>query len=190
MIEVKNLSKSYGEKTVFSGLSLTLPDPGILALTGANGSGKTTLLRLLAGLEQPDGGEIILPERCRICCVFQDLRLLPTLSVRQNILLVLEKSRRAEADRWLEAVGLSDFADALPAALSGGMQQRAAIARALAYGGGLLLLDEPFSALDAAWKEKMMDAVKCASKTACVLLTTHSPQELAYLGCEEFSLSV
>ena len=189
MIELVQISKAYGEKAVISDFSLTLPDRGILALTGKNGSGKTTLLRLLAGLEEPDAGQIRMPVQTRVSYVFQDYRLLPSLTVRQNLLLVLEKSRRQEADTWLQAVGLAAYADALPASLSGGMRQRTALARALAYGGELLLLDEPFAALDTTWKPRMMDEVLRAAETGCVLLTTHDPSDLSRLGCSVVSLS-
>ena len=192
MIEIIRISKAYqkpsGKKVLFSDFSLTLPDTGITALTGANGSGKTTLLRMLAGLEQPDAGQILLPEPCRVSVVFQDYRLLPALSIRKNIRLVLPKNRWADADRWLETVGLLQNADDLPGALSGGMQQRAAIARALACDHELLLLDEPFAALDGDWRRRMLDAVLQQSRHVCVVLTTHDPEDLAYLGCDSIRL--
>ena len=188
MIVLDRVSKSFGEKEVLRDVSLTFDGPGILAVTGANGSGKTTLLRLLAGLETPDSGEIKMTGINRIAYVFQDYRLVPALSALKNIELVLDASRRADGRKWLEAVGLSAQADSLPPSLSGGMQQRLAIARALAYGGELLLLDEPFSALDGEWKTRMIEAVAHFAATGTVVLVSHNAEEIDALGCRVFPL--
>lgn len=189
MIRMEHVSKCFGEAGLIDGLSLEIGTRGILAVTGANGSGKTTLLRLLAGLETPDSGAVIRPDGCRIAYVFQDLRLVPTLTALENIELVLDRSRRGEAKRFLALVGLTEKADALPGALSGGMRQRIALARAFACGGDILLLDEPFSALDAEWRQRMADEVKRISETKPVVLVTHDPEDIAQLGCRVLSLS-
>lgn len=182
MIALSHVSKQFGEKEVLRDFSLTLGETGITAVVGKNGSGKTTLLRILAGLEKKYSGEVVTGNR--IACVFQDYRLVPTLTARENIALVLDKERRGGAENHLRAVGLEAEADSLPGSLSGGMQQRLALARAFAYEGDLLLLDEPFSALDDEWKQKMMDAVQKSAQTRPVVLVTHDPAELAYLNCK------
>lgn len=188
MICLDRVSKSYGERSVLRDISFTFDGPGILAVTGANGSGKTTLLRLLAGLETPDSGEIRMPNIDRISYVFQDYRLVPALSALKNIELVLDSANRAEGQKWLHAVGLSEQADVSPSLLSGGMQQRLAIARALAYGGDLLLLDEPFSALDGEWKQRMMETVAQYAASHPVVLVSHNEEEITALGCRIFTL--
>ena len=186
MISLSHVTKQFGDKTVFRDFSLEIGSSGITAVTGKNGSGKTTLLRILAGLDKKYSGEVITGNR--ISYVFQDCRLVPTLSALENIALVLDKKQRGEAEKQLRAVGLDAEADSLPGSLSGGMQQRVALARAFAYEGDLLLLDEPFSALDDEWKQKMADAVIACSQSRPVILVTHDPSELAYLGCNVIRL--
>ena len=189
MICMEHVSKRFGEKRLLEDVSFELGERGILAITGPNGSGKTTLLRLLAGLEKPDSGTVFRPRGCRVSYVFQGNRLVPTLSALENVALVLDRRHRKEAIRWLEFVGLSEKADELPGALSGGMQQRIALARAFAYGGDLLLLDEPFSALDAEWKLRIGDEIRRISETKPVVLVSHDPAEIKRLGCRILSLS-
>lgn len=186
MISLSHVTKQFGGKTVLHDFSLELGASGIIAVTGKNGSGKTTLLRILAGLDKKYSGEVITGNR--ISYVFQDLRLVPTLTALENIALVLDKKQRGEAKKQLRAVGLEAEANSLPGSLSGGMQQRVALARAFAYGGDLLLLDEPFSALDDEWKQKMMDAVAAYARSHPVVLVTHDPSELAYLNCKAVRL--
>ncbi|MBQ8396582.1 MAG: ABC transporter ATP-binding protein, partial [Clostridia bacterium] len=148
MIEVTGLTKRFGDNLVLDRLNLTLRSPGVTAVTGPSGRGKTTLLRCLAGLERPDAGTI-----CgvgRAACMFQEPRLLPWLTAVQNVNLVLadDHTTLPAASGWLERVELASAADQYPAELSGGMQQRVALARDLAWGGDTILLDEPFRALD------------------------------------------
>lgn len=148
-MKIRKLTFSYGDKTVFRDLDLDLPDGGVTALVGPSGCGKTTLLRLIAGLEQPQGGRIEAPDPERIAFLFQEDRLIPRLAARKQIALVRPKGR-APAE-WLDAVGLGDEGNAKPESLSGGMRRRLALARCLAYGQdkALLLLDEPFTGVDA-----------------------------------------
>lgn len=150
MLDLKNLSFSYGEKKVLDQFSLTLEKGEILALMGPSGCGKSTLLHILAGLQKPNEGSI-LSSASQTAMVFQEPRLLPWLTVAQNICAVLPKGFADAEERiaWaLDIVGLSDCTELYPDALSGGMKSRAALARALVYGGDLFLLDEPTSALD------------------------------------------
>ena len=137
--------------------SLDLPETGITALSGPSGCGKTTLLRVLAGLQPVEAGTVITPPDPVI--LFQENRLLPWRTVEQHIADVLPRERRGEASRWLALAELEGEEKHYPAALSGGMGRRLALARALACGGGLILLDEPFAGVDPARTETLMEAV-------------------------------
>lgn len=145
-------------------IQVALAPGSLTALVGPSGSGKTTLLRLLAGLETPSQGRIVVdeavwldtgqginrrPQQRSVGYIFQDAALFPNLTVRQNILFVTPNGEQKRADELIEATGLGPFADKKPRALSGGQQQRVALARALVRRPRLLLLDEPFAALDA-----------------------------------------
>ena len=176
MIEFKDLSFSYETNLILEHCSLTVPDGAHFALMGPSGQGKTTLFRLILGLEQPTSG--ILRATGRISCVFQEPRLLPWCTALENVRIVLPDDAPAStAMHWLEALELSDAADQYPDALSGGMQQRLSLARALAYGGDTLLLDEPFKGCDPALYERVTTLFRqeCAGKT--LLLITHDEQE-------------
>jgi ABC-type nitrate/sulfonate/bicarbonate transport system ATPase subunit len=165
-------SGESGVKVVFENFSLELPDKGVTALAGASGCGKTTLLRLLAGLEKPDSGEISgNPAPQEIAFMFQENRLLPGLTAAQQIQLVLPQGESALD--YLAMVGLRDDAASLPRELSGGMQRRVALARALAYARGkkLLLLDEPFAGIDSARVRELMGHIRALGMP--VVLTGH-----------------
>lgn len=185
MIRLRNVTKSYGEKTVLRDFSLELPCRGAVALMGPSGCGKTTLLRLIAGLEAPDSGEVLLPESPKISVVFQEDRLLEAFSVRENVLAVLPDSQagRAEADRCLLRCGLDDVAASRPESLSGGMRRRVAIARAMAFGGNILLLDEPFKGLDDATRQSISSFVfENSGKRLTILVTHDSAEAREYCG--------
>lgn len=171
MIELSHLDFSYGDRTVLSDFSLTLPTQGITALQGPSGCGKTTLLRLLAGLERPQSGTIsgISPGTGAI--LFQENRLLPWRTVGQHITDVLPRERQDEAVRWLELVELEDEVDTLPAALSGGMGRRLALARCLALGGSVYLLDEPFAGVDPERTQRILMRIRGLGTP--VVLTSH-----------------
>lgn len=171
MIELSHLFFSYGERTVLSDFSLTLPDSGITALQGPSGCGKTTLLRLLAGLERPQSGTIsgVVPGTGAI--LFQENRLLPWRTVGQHITDVLPKGRQGETGRWLELVELVGEENTLPAALSGGMGRRLALARCLALGGSLYLLDEPFAGVDPDRARRILGRIRALGTP--VVLTSH-----------------
>ena len=183
MIEVKNLAKSFGKKNVLNNVSFSVPSTGGYAIAGKSGIGKTTLLRLIAGLEAPDAGTI-LTEGARISYKFQEPRLMNWLTALENVAIVVEDKEKANefALALLEKVGLSDAASLYPDQLSGGMQQRVALARALAFEGDVLLLDEPFSAVDEETKKDLLSIVKQYSKTHAVILVTHDPDEIESLG--------
>ena len=148
MIDIKNLSLSYGGERVIDSFSLHVEGGGRIALLGPSGCGKTSLMHAIVGLLKPAKGSVCVSGR--VSCVFQEPRLLPWLSALENINVVLSDSPATlpEARKWLEAVGLGEAAEKRPGELSGGMQQRLSIARALAYGGDVLLLDEPLKGMD------------------------------------------
>lgn len=171
MIELSHLDFSYGDRTVLSDFSLTLPTQGITALQGPSGCGKTTLLRLLAGLERPQSGTIsgISPGTGAI--LFQENRLLPWRTVGQHITDVLPRERQGEAARWLKLVELEDEADTSPSALSGGMGRRLALGRCLALGGSVYLLDEPFAGVDPERTRRILTRIRGLGTP--VVLTSH-----------------
>ena len=176
-VSARGIVKSFGEREVMRGLDFRIAPQEFVALLGPSGCGKTTLLRLLAGLDTPQRGEIEVPDARSI--VFQDPRLLPWQKVWKNVVLGLDGAKRDRALEALGEVGLADHADAWPRTLSGGEAQRTALARALVREPDLLLLDEPFAALDALTRIKMHDLVRRlweAHKPA-VMIVTHDVDE-------------
>lgn len=170
-IRFDRVCMAYGEKTIFTDLSLTFSAPGQYALLGPSGRGKTTLLRLIAGLERPASGSITLPQQARIAYCFQEDRLLPWKTVRENVALACRDD--ALAQQWLERVGLGGEGDSYPASLSGGMKRRASLARALAFDAPILLMDEPFRALDDDTHARMLALVREAANGKLLILVTH-----------------
>lgn len=181
MIELNRISMAYGDKHVLSGLTLRFDSPGMYAVLGPSGRGKTTLLRLIAGLERPQSGTVWVAAGAKIAYCFQEDRLLPWKTVLENVALAAPSE--VEARRWLDRVGLGKECDAYPASLSGGMKRRAALARALAYGGDILLMDEPFRALDADTHAGMLALVREAAKDRLLLLVTHDEADAAGMQC-------
>lgn len=177
MIRLEHISFSYGDRPVLRDLNLDLPDHGIVGLAGPSGCGKTTLLRLLAGLERPQAGSILglAPEETAI--LFQENRLLPWRRAEQQITDVLPPSRRGEAARWLRLVELEGEEHTLPAALSGGMGRRLALARCLALDARYLLLDEPFAGVDPARAVRILDRLRALGRP--ILMAGHEEGLLA-----------
>lgn len=169
MISVENITVRFGEKLVLDRFSLNIPDSGLTALSGPSGCGKTTLLRVLAGLQGVEGGAVHVPPNPVI--LFQEDRLLPWRTVGEHISDVLPRDRRGEVSRWLALAELEGEENSCPAALSGGMGRRLALARALALGGGLLLLDEPFTGVDAPRAGRMLERIR--ELGVPVLLSSH-----------------
>lgn len=194
-IRFENVSKSFGAQTVVDRLDWKLPDSGTVCLFGPSGCGKTTLLHLLAGIHRPDSGRITGLEGRTVSIIFQEPRLLPWLSALHNVTAVLSSSGTSHDERnhigleWLDRVGLADSADKLPDELSGGMRQRVAIARALAYGGDLLLLDEPTQGLDEALRDKMTRLIRESESERLTLLVTHDRDEAEAMASTVVSLS-
>ena len=175
MIQISNLTLAYGDKLVLDRFSLALPDTGVTVLSGPSGCGKTTLLRVLAGLQRRSAGVVTVPPRPTL--LFQENRLLPWRTVEQHIADVLPRARRGEAGRWLALVELEEEARTYTGALSGGMGRRLALARALACGGGLYLLDEPFTGVDAARAARILERVRALGVP--VLLSSHEAEIVA-----------
>lgn len=180
MIQVRDLTLSYGDKLVLDRFSIDLPLDGLTALTGPSGCGKTTLLRVLGGLERPQSGTVSGLNPAEAAFLFQENRLLPWRTAGQHITDVLPKSRRGERDLWLAFAELDGEADAYPAALSGGMARRLALARCAALGGACLLLDEPFTGVDRARRARLLDRLRDLGVPA--LLATHETDVLERCG--------
>ncbi|EIV91774.1 ABC transporter ATP-binding protein [Frankia sp. QA3] len=182
-VTVRGLRRAFGSHVVLERLDLTIADSEFVALVGRSGGGKTTLLRTLAGLDPVTEGSIEVPALRSV--VFQEPRLLPWRRVWQNVSLGLPRSRRRdEATRALAEVGLADHAQAWPLTLSGGEAQRVALARALVREPELLLLDEPFGALDALTRIHMHHLVRQLHERhrPAVLLVTHDVDEALELA--------
>lgn len=170
-IEIRNVSKSFGAKPVLENVSMTIPDKGIFGIFGPSGCGKTTLLRLIAGLEKPDKGEISGTKGLNFSFVFQEDRLLPQKTALENVAMFSDNDT---AEYYLDLFGLSEGARKLPEELSGGMKRRTAVARALAYGGDILLLDEPFTGLEEDKCALLLAQFRKYSLEKPVLLVTHN----------------
>jgi ABC-type nitrate/sulfonate/bicarbonate transport system ATPase subunit len=176
VLELKGITKGFGELKVLDGLNAVLPDVGLVALRGDSGSGKTTLLRILAGLEKPDGGEITGLDSRRVFFVFQEDRLLPHASALDNAAIACG---RATGREWLRRFGLGGAMHKKPAALSGGMRRRVALARAFAamehaaVPRPILLLDEPFNGLDNDNIAMLKKEITNAAGDALVILVSH-----------------
>lgn len=201
-VKTSLLSKSFdAHQSVVHQLDLEVQSGEILALLGPSGCGKTTTLRLIAGFERPDSGTISIndqmiagdgvflpPEKRGVGMVFQDYALFPHLSIEQNVGFGLHTKPKAESDEivmaMLQLVGLEQFAKRFPHELSGGQRQRIALARALAPQPFLLLLDEPFSNLDADLRAQMRVEVRQILKSinATAIFVTHDQEEALYLG--------
>ena len=175
MISVQEITVCFGEKVVLDHFSLELPEKGITALSGPSGCGKTTLLRVLAGLQPVQEGTVTVPRPPVM--LFQENRLLPWRTVARHITAVLPKSRRGEVSRWLALAELEGEEKQFPAALSGGMGRRLALARALACGGGLFLLDEPFTGVDAPRAARMVERIRQLGVP--VILSSHEAEVVA-----------
>ncbi len=179
-ITLKNVSFAYGATRICENLRWDLPEAGVVCLWGPSGCGKTTLLSLLAELEKPQNGVIKYPSAHKVSMVFQEDRLLPWLTVQQNAALACNNATRVDA--LINAVGLADYADSLPDAISGGQQRRVALIRALAADSDLLLLDEPFTGLDEETKALVLPLIREAAQSRPVVLVTHIAEEAEALN--------
>ena len=196
-VELDTVSKSFGLTRAVQDVTLAVHPGELFAVLGPSGCGKTTLLRLIAGFERPDGGSVtvggrqvagdrvwVTPERRRIGMVFQDYALFPHLTVERNVAFGCGRDNRAGPQRALELVGLQHKADRHPHELSGGERQRVALARALAPGPDVVLLDEPFSSLDATLRADLRREVELILRDAgaSAILVTHDQEEALTLA--------
>jgi len=205
-LQINNLHKSFstsqGELSVLKDINMTIKQGEFICAVGASGSGKSTLLRQIAGLDRPTSGEVRVDGKLITApghdrgMIFQGYTLYPWMSVLKNtefglkLLGVPKKLRREQASYYLNVVGLSDFAQSLPKQLSGGMKQRVAIARALASEPKVLLMDEPFGALDIHTKESMhkfmIDLWQRTNIT--IFMITHDVEEAVFLANRIYAL--
>ena len=195
-LKIEDLSKNFGTTEVLKKINLDIDEGNFLVLLGPSGCGKSTFLRILAGLEKPDGGEIMLdgkklddtgPERIM---VFQEGALFPWLTVRDNVEYGLkisgipEKERNEISNRYLDMMQLTQFANSYTYQLSTGMKQRVAIARALVMDPDVLLMDEPFAALDSQTRDLLLVEMQLIWKKTqkTIIFVTHNVPEAAVLG--------
>ncbi len=194
ILELRDVRKSYGGHVAVEGVDIALRPEEFVTFLGPSGSGKTTTLMMVAGLQRPDGGEIILAGRSVVSVpayrrdigmVFQHYALFPHMSVRRNVAFPLEMRRvprretDARVDEVLALVGLAEYGDRLPRQMSGGQQQRVALARAMVYGPSLLLMDEPLGALDKKLREQLQREIKRVhrERRTSILYVTHDQEE-------------
>jgi NitT/TauT family transport system ATP-binding protein len=194
MIRVWQIAKSFENNPVYDDFSLEFPENEVTAILGPSGCGKTTLLNILAGLVRVDAGRVETePETSYL---FQEPRLLPWLSLRENIALVLADklpavASEARVDNCLAATGLAPYAEYLPNLVSGGMKQRAALARAFVYPSRLLLMDEPFKSQDLKTRHHLIELFLelWRAEPRTVITVTHDIQEALRLGNQVVVLS-
>jgi iron(III) transport system ATP-binding protein len=201
LLEISNVSISFGDTKVLDGISFELESKQLLAVLGSSGAGKSTLLRLIAGFDAVHEGTVVLdgkllseegktlpPEKRSIGIVPQDSALFPHLSVRQNIGFGLSQLSKSERDQrvndLLGLIRMTEFSDRMPEELSGGQVQRVALARALAPNPKLILLDEPFSALDAELRQQLREEVRqvLRAEGATAIMVTHDQEEALSLA--------
>ncbi|GAB2628364.1 ABC transporter ATP-binding protein [Paractinoplanes abujensis] len=196
LVRLESVSKSYGDLLALDRVSLAVQRGEFVCLLGASGCGKSTLLSLVAGLDQISGGTLDIGGR-KVSLMFQEAALFPWLSVRGNVELPLRlqgvsrSERRQRAEELLGIVRLSGFSDKRPHELSGGMRQRVALARALAQNADILLMDEPFGALDAMTRDILHDELEriWREQSLTVLFVTHNVREAVRLGDRVILLS-
>ena len=182
MITLQHVSAGYPGKEVLHRVNLSLPEKGAVAIMAPSGYGKTTLLRVLAGLIQPSAGEITGLQGKKISFLFQEDRLLPWLTAEKNVEIVSDVET---ARQWLREMEISEIQQ-YPQAMSGGMQRRVALARAMAFGGDVLLLDEPFKGLDEALRERIASRIR--GVFPLTILSVHDAEEAALMGASIWRL--
>ena len=189
-IVLKDVRKVYGDKTVLDGVSLSLEAGRTYCLMAPSGSGKTTLLRVLLGLEGIDGGSIEGVSRGRVAMMFQEDRLCEVLTAVENVALVLPRdARRTDVQALLEEVLPSDCMGKPVMQLSGGMRRRVSLVRAMAFPSDAVVLDEPFTGLDAATRRTVIDFVLRHRAGRTLLVATHGQDDARLLGAETIDLA-
>lgn len=189
-VEFRHVCKAYGANEVLRRMTFTLPGGGVRCLMAPSGSGKTTLLRVLLGLEHPDSGEIRGISPGRISMMFQEDRLCETLTPVENVALVLPaETRRADVAALLAEILPTDCLGQPAMELSGGMRRRVSLARAVAFPSDLIVLDESFTGLDQATKEKVIAFVLRHRAGRTLLVATHGEDDARLLGAERLNLA-
>ena len=184
MLELRDVTVAFGERTVLQNCGLSLDAGERLALMGPSGCGKTTLLRIALGLQMPDSGTVR-SDSARPAAVFQEPRLLPWRTALENVVLPLKagEDARERALQWLGKLEIAEAAELYPDELSGGMQQRVSIARAMAVQPDFLVLDEAFKGLDEELRKRVLELLAGTLEKTAVLLATHDVEEARALGC-------
>jgi len=194
-LKISNLNKSFQNHTIFNDFSIEIPENTISCILGPSGCGKTTLLNMISKMIIPDSGKFEGFDEKIISYIFQEPRLFPWKTVRENIAFVLDKNKIEEpekiVDKYMQLVELENFADYYPAKLSGGMKQRVAIARAFAYPSDIILMDEPLKTLDFKLKQNLMKSFRSIWQfdKRTVVFVTHDVDEALLLGNDIFVFS-
>lgn len=188
-VEFRGAGKSFGGRAVLKDFSCRFPESGTVCLFGPSGCGKTTLLNCIAGLCRLDSGRLSGTRGLRIAYLFQEDRLLPWCTAEENVAAAQRKREPARAREWLRLAGLGSECGKYPAELSGGMKRRVAAARALAFGGDLYLLDEPFRGLDSASRGTVAALFRKRAAGRLTVLVTHDRAEAELLADVTFFLT-
>ena len=191
MIRIENLSKSFGDKKVLDSFSELIEDKEHVGISGESGNGKTTLLRIIAGLEKKDSGKLEGYKAEDISFMFQEPRLFSSLTALDNVACVMKgriKDNREKARAILERLSLSDSLSLYPSELSGGMQRRVALARALVCDRSIVILDEPFESLDETSRLGAIELVKEYCKEKTLLIVSHDKNDIEMLCDREIKI--
>ena len=192
MLKLLRIEKSFGDKRVLDGVSLTVKPGECAMLFGASGCGKTTLLRIAAGLEKKDAGEV--ERRGETAVVFAEPRLFPTATVLENVTAVMRRDKRdkkeakKKAEAILNAFGLGGAESLYPSELSTGMAARVSLARAVAYDAAIYLMDEPFKSLDVGIKQSVVSYLREFLSDKAVLIISHDSAEAALMGADVYRM--
>lgn len=189
-IVMERVDKSFGDARVLAGVTCTLSEGGVYCLMGPSGAGKTTLLRVLLGLERADAGRIEGAPSGAVSAMFQEDRLCETLTAVENVALVLPaRASRRQIRCMLEKILPADCLKRPVMQLSGGMRRRVSLARAVAYPGSAIVLDEPFTGLDGQTKRAVIEFLLAERRGRALLASTHSDEDVALLGARKIMLA-
>ena len=191
-LNIHDLSKSFGQKTILTGFSYDFSDTGVYILRGKSGIGKTTLLRIIAGLDKEYSGNVSGGGIGNVSFAFQEYRLFPELSALENVMLAKPNDNEADRNSAIEMLTQLGFSSAdmnlIPSELSGGMKQRVSLARAFLKNTPILLLDEPTKELDALLCELVCKMIRKIAETRLVILVTHKEEDVLLLDGELINL--